>query len=48
LASRKKLKAGLEDTKPERLKGLKSSPYSILNKKGILAPLIPSVFGLSN
>jgi hypothetical protein len=27
------------------LEGLRSSPYSILNKKGILSPLIPSGFG---
>jgi hypothetical protein len=35
-------------TKPERIGGLKSPPYSILNKKGILVPPIPPVFGLLN
>jgi hypothetical protein len=31
-------------TKLEEMRGLKSLHYSILNKKGILAPLIPSGF----
>jgi hypothetical protein len=38
------LRASLGDTKSEGIGGAKISPYSILNKKRILAPLTPSDF----
>jgi hypothetical protein len=38
------LRASLGATKPGKIGGLKSTPYLILNKNEILAPLIPSDF----